>query len=168
MFIPDRMYDTVYDIPDAYFTENGIKYLFVDIDNTLVPYEIQNPTKENIDWFERMEKLGIKLFFVSNNGIERVKKYTENLEYKYNADIKKPLVKRYKKFMAENGADAGHSMAIGDQIFTDVVSAKRIGMKAVLVKPIKDKKTAFFRFKRIMEKPFIAIYKSREKREGKI
>ena len=58
-------------------------------------------------------------------------------------------------------------MAIGDQIFTDIASAKRIGMKAVLVKPINDKKTAFFIFKRIMEKPFLAVYKSREKRRNK-
>lgn len=167
MFIPDRMYDTVYDIPDGYFTENGIKYLFVDIDNTLVPYENTSPTKENLMWFEKLKKLGITLLLVSNNGEERAKEYVKDVGYKYMADMKKPLIKRYKAFMKENGANKDNSMAIGDQIFTDIASAKRIGMKAVLVKPINDKKTAFFIFKRIMEKPFLAVYKSREKRRNK-
>ena len=167
MFIPDRMYDTVYDIPKEYFTENGIKYLFVDIDNTLVPYENKTPTKENLVWFGKIKELGITLLFVSNNGEERAKEYAKELGYKYKADMKKPLIKRYKAFMKENGADKDNSMAIGDQIFTDIASAKRIGMKAILVKPIKDKESAFFKFKRIMEKPFLAIYKSREKRRNK-
>ena len=54
MFIPDYMFDTVYDIPVELFTENGIKCLFLDIDNTLVPYEIAEPTKENLEWFEKL------------------------------------------------------------------------------------------------------------------
>ena len=45
MFIPDYMFDTVYDIPTELFKENGIKCLFLDIDNTLAPYECDVPTE---------------------------------------------------------------------------------------------------------------------------
>ena len=74
MFVPNYMFDTVYDIPTELFTENGIKGLFLDIDNTLVPYEIAVPTEENIAWFNKLKKMGIKLFFVSNNHADRVEK----------------------------------------------------------------------------------------------
>ena len=56
MFIPDYMFDTVYDIPLQLFSENGIEGLFLDIDNTLVPYEIATPTDENIVWFEKLKQ----------------------------------------------------------------------------------------------------------------
>ena len=83
MFVPNYMFDTVYDIPFELFEENGIKCLFLDIDNTLVPYEIALPTKENIEWFEKLQCMGIKLFFVSNNHADRVDKYAEGLGIPY-------------------------------------------------------------------------------------
>ena len=39
MFIPNYMFDTVYDIPLELFEENGIKYIFFDM-NLLLPIYI--------------------------------------------------------------------------------------------------------------------------------
>ena len=58
---------------------------------------------------------------------------------------------------------------MGDELLTDVAAARRLGAKAIIVPPIKDKKTLFFRFKRALEKPIIKKYlKTRgfEKAEG--
>ena len=61
--------------------------------------------------------------------------------------------------MKAHGATAENSAFLGDQIFTDVLSARNLGIKiALLVPPIKDKLTLFFRFKRLMEKPIIRKY----------
>ena len=61
--------------------------------------------------------------------------------------------------MKTHGAVAENSAFLGDQIFTDVLSARNLGIKiALLVPPIKDKLTLFFRFKRWMEKPIIRKY----------
>ena len=61
--------------------------------------------------------------------------------------------------MKSVGATAKDSAFLGDQIFTDVLSARNLGIKiALLVPPIKDKLTLFFRFKRLMEKPIIRKY----------
>ena len=49
--------------------------------------------------------------------------------------------------------------SVGDQVFTDVLAANRAGLYSVLVKPIKDKKSLFFRFKRLLERPVIAKYR---------
>lgn len=61
--------------------------------------------------------------------------------------------------MKSVGATAENSAFLGDQIFTDVLSARNLGIEiALLVPPIKDKLTLFFRFKRLMEKPVIRKY----------
>ena len=172
MFIPDYMFDTVYDIPVELFTENGIKCLFLDIDNTLVPYEIAEPTKENIEWFEKLQSMGITLFCVSNNHADRVDKYANGLDIKYEYDAGKPFIKKYKKLAEENGIKLSECACVGDQIFTDVWAADRLGVKSFLVQPINDVKTKFNKFKRLMEKPFVRIYKRRQrkklKREGMV
>ena len=158
MFVPDYMFDTVYDIPIDLFLDNGIKYLFFDIDNTLVPYEEELPTQENLLLFSKLEKAGIKIFFISNNHTERVKKYACGLGYTYEADAGKPSVKKYKAIIEKSGAKIEECACVGDQIFTDVVAASLLGVKSFLVKPIKDKKTWFFKTKRLLEKPFIHHY----------
>ena len=56
---------------------------------------------------------------------------------------------------------------VGDQLLTDVWIAKRYGLRAVVVEPIQKRENWFFRFKRVLEKPFVAIYRRREKK-GKL
>ena len=155
MFLPDYMFDTVYDVPKELFTEHGIKYLLSDIDNTLVPYETEKPTEENLKWFKLLSDMGIKIFFVSNNNSDRIDKYNTDLGFKYIARAGKPKINKYKRLLAENGIDLKQTAVIGDQIFTDIVAGKRLGCVCILVKPINDKKSLFFRFKRACEKPLI-------------
>ena len=161
MFIPDYIFDTVYDIPLQLFSENGIKCIFFDIDNTLVPYEDEVPTKENLELFERIKEKGIKIFFVSNNHEKRVKRYAHGLDIPYIYDASKPCVKKYRELANQSRVDIKECAVVGDQIFTDVVAASRLGIKSFLVKPIKDKKSFFFKIKRLGEKPFVAIYNRR-------
>ena len=167
MFVPNYMFDTVYDIPLELFEKNGIKCLFLDIDNTLVPYEIALPTKENLEWFEKLKAMGIKLFFVSNNHADRVDKYAEGLGIPYEYDAGKPFVKKYKKLVKEHGINIKECACVGDQIFTDVWAADILGVKSFLVLPINDVKTLFNKFKRLMEKPFVRAYKRKCKMQTK-
>mgnify|MGYP003314797845 CR=1 FL=1 len=47
---------------------------------------------------------------------------------------------------------------LGDQLLTDAYAGKHIGLPALIVPPIKDKTNLFFRFKRVLERPFIRKY----------
>ena len=72
------------------------------------------------------------------------------------------------KALAALGADASRAAMLGDQLFTDAYAGKRMGMRALIVPPIKDKTTLFFRFKRALEKPIMKSYlKEKAKLEGK-
>lgn len=50
---------------------------------------------------------------------------------------------------------------MGDQIFTDVWAAHNAGIPAILVPPINDRKDLLTKFKRLLEKPILSIYKKK-------
>ena len=168
LFVPDYYFDTVYDITPELLKKHGVKGIILDIDNTLVPYEIPEPTEENIAWLELMHKSGIRTAFVSNNHKQRVELYNEKLGCPAFYDSGKPMKKACNRALEALGLEAKECAIIGDQVFTDVVAGRNahLGM-AILVKPIKDKKNLFFRFKRLLEKPVLATYNRRMKKKVK-
>ena len=56
------------------------------------------------------------------------------------------------------GADRDNTVLIGDQIFTDILGGKRAKILTILVDPIKEVDTAFFKFNRYFERKVIKDY----------
>ncbi len=158
-FLPDFMFDRFDDVTPEFLRENGIKYLLIDIDNTLAPYEEPTPNERVKAWFSLLNDAGVKSVLVSNNNEERVQLFNKELSLPAFANCCKPSPRRLKKYAAVIGADLMETAALGDQIFTDVYGAKKMGARAILVSPIKDKKSLFFKAKRLLEKPFLRKYK---------
>lgn len=163
LLIPELICNTVYDIPLSFFKDNGIKLLFLDIDNTLVTYDDAHPTERNLSWFNMLSEEGIDVVFVSNNGKERVRVYAEKTTFEYHSNSKKPLVSVHKKILKSRNVKPHECASVGDQIFTDILSAHILGGVGILVSPIKDLTDPFTRFKRLWEKPFINTYMKRVK-----
>ena len=156
-FYPDYYFDDIYQAPAELFLENGIKGIIFDIDNTLAPYEMEKPDEKLTKYLYSLTDAGIKIAFVSNNHKERVEAF--NIFGCYGAyDAAKPACGAIKRAMKEMGTDKNTTALCGDQIFTDVFAGKRLGLFCVLVKPIKDKTTLFFRTKRFLEKPILKSY----------
>ncbi|MCI8388895.1 MAG: YqeG family HAD IIIA-type phosphatase [Clostridiales bacterium] len=157
-FLPDQIFDNIYSLTPEFLIKNGIRALILDIDNTLVTYDDPKPTETVKVWLDRMHENGIQTAFVSNNHSDRVNEFCEGLGCYYHADAGKPSRKFMREAMEYMKTDIGTTAGVGDQLFTDVWAAKRCGMRSYFVPPIKDKKTLFFRFKRMLEKPFIKSY----------
>ena len=166
-FVPDFYYDTVYDVTPELLINRGVKGIILDIDNTLVPYEIPEPTEEVRAWLTLMTDNGMKIAFVSNNHAPRVELFNKTLSFPAFPDSGKPLKKSCLKALDAMECKASEVALIGDQVFTDVLAGKVAKMNTtVLVKPINDKKNLFFRFKRLLEKPVIYTYNRREKKKA--
>lgn len=163
LFMPDLYLDDIYGISPEYLTNLGIKAVLLDIDNTLVTYDDPVPTENVLSWLKSLEDAGIKPAFISNNDRDRVELFNKDLGYFASWKSGKPSGKYYKAAMKHIGTDVTNSCVIGDQVFTDVWSAKRLGMKAILVKPIKDKTSLFFKFKRFLEIPVLRRYSKKHK-----
>ena len=158
-FLPDFMFERFDDVTPEFLKSQNIKYLLIDIDNTLAPYEEALPNERVISWFESLKNNGIKSVLVSNNDEERVQLFNSRLGLPAFANCKKPSPRRLKGYADTIGAVLSETSALGDQIFTDVWGAKKMGARAIMVPPIRDKKTLFFKTKRLLEKPFIRKYK---------
>ena len=56
VYIPTYHAKSVYDIPFSFYKEQGIKVIFVDLDNTLDSYRQKTPTQKAIDLKEKLLK----------------------------------------------------------------------------------------------------------------
>ena len=156
--VPDYYLDDIYSITPDFLSKLGISALILDIDNTLVTYDDLLPTEPVLGWLRGLENEGIKISFISNNNEERVSHFNRDLGYFYKSKSKKPSRKMLVMALDNMQSDSKSTAAIGDQIFTDIFAAKRLGLTAILVKPIKDKESSFFRFKRFFERIIIRKY----------
>jgi predicted HAD superfamily phosphohydrolase YqeG len=76
----------------------------------------------------------------------------------WSAESGKPMARAFRRAADALGVEARDCMVIGDQLFTDVLGAKRLGMRAAVVRPIKDELTPLFMLKRAGEKIIYALY----------
>ncbi len=159
--MPDYIFEKFDDITVELLRSLGIKALLIDIDNTLAPYEIDEPDERIKSWFDTLKSNGISATLVSNNEKERVELFNRSLGLPYYYKSGKPFAKNLKKAMTEMGSNIENTAMLGDQLLTDAAAGKHIGLTTFIVPPIKDKSNAFFRAKRALEVPTIKRYVKR-------
>ena len=159
LLTPDAMFDKFDDITPEFLLSHGISALLIDIDNTLAPYEQPEPDQRIKNYFNSLSSAGIKAALVSNNDEARVELFNRELSLIAFANCGKPKKKMMLVAMQKMGSTTENTAAIGDQLLTDALGAHRLGIPAFIVPPIKDKKNLFFKFKRMLEKPYIRKYR---------
>ncbi len=159
--VPDFLTDHFYNVTPEMLTKMGIRGLICDIDNTLATYEQPDPPEDVLRWCAAMKAAGIRIAFVSNNDAARVQRFNKNLGCPAFPDAKKPFGDGIRRAMNALGTDVTCTAVLGDQLFTDAMAAKREGLAAFIVPPIKDKRTFFFRLKRWLERPYLNLYRRR-------
>lgn len=166
-FIPDRLYPTVYDISPNALSEFGIQGVVLDIDNTLVTYGMAEPTEDVLLWIEHLRSAGIQIAIASNNKKERVDLFNRRIGAFAVCRSKKPSPRAILAAAEAFGISPSRIAVIGDQIFTDVLAARRANAIAILVKPLPYAENLFFKCKRLLEKPFIRAYYCKANRKNK-
>lgn len=156
--VPDYMFGHYWEITPDFLRSIGIRALLIDIDNTLAPYEQDEPDDRIRAWFRDLQENGIVAALVSNNHAPRVELFNQSLGLLAYADSGKPSKRTLLRAMRELGVRAEETAMLGDQLLTDVYAGKHTGLRALTVPPIKDKTNLFFKFKRLCERPFIRKY----------
>lgn len=135
--LADRAVNSVFDLRPEELAGRGITLLLADLDNTLTPYSSEVPTEEVRAWKRELEEQGITLFVVSNSRKStRVPNYCRALGIGFVRHAGKPKIKGFLEAMRTLGRRPEETLMVGDQIFTDVLGAKRAGLRVVLVEPI--------------------------------
>lgn len=156
-YLPTDVYLSIYDIDFTKLYAWGIKNIIADLDNTLLPYYIKEPTPELKEWLSKLKTQGIKFYIISNNKTERIQKVVNLLSIDgFLANAHKPSAQRTKKYLEQQNLSLSETLFIGDQLVTDIKCANNLGIRSILVKTI-DLKTQkwYTKINRIREKSII-------------
>lgn len=166
MFFPDEIQDSTYEIDFEGLYQQGVRGVLFDIDNTLVEHGA-DATPRAITLFQRLKKIGLNSCLISNNQEERVLRFNKEIGTNYIYDAHKPSGKNYRKAMEIMGTNLSNTIFVGDQLFTDVFGAKRIGMRNILVRPIDPKEEIQIVLKRYLEKIVLHFYEKEKRKHEK-
>ena len=162
-FVPEYRFNTFDEASCEFLISIGVKGIVLDVDNTLEPYENPLPTEKVLLWFSELRKAGISAAIVSNNNADRINLFNKELSLPAYSKAKKPFKKNVLSAMRDMGTDKSNTVLMGDQVFTDVWAAHNAGIRAILVRQIKDKTDPFTKFKRLLEKPIIKKYERKHR-----
>ena len=165
--MPDIILPTYREVTPQLCRELGIRAILSDIDNTLAPYEQAEPDEDIRAWLESLRAEGISVALISNNHADRVELFNAELGLIAYSDAGKPFGKILRRAMAEMGSDVTNTAMLGDQLLTDALAGNLLRLKVLIVPPIRDKRTAFVRFKRLLERPVIRRYRKKHP-EGRV
>jgi HAD superfamily phosphatase (TIGR01668 family) len=152
IFSPDLYVSNIYELEVSYFVNKNITGILIDLDNTLLPWDSYNIGQKQINWVRQFKMHEISVCMISNNKAERVDRCAKILEIPAVTRPMKPSRNAFLKGLKILGTTPEQTAAIGDQIFTDIFGAKRVGIHAVLVKPLSDKEFFFTKLMRKLER----------------
>lgn len=165
LFFPEMETASAYGIPYEKLYASGIRGVIFDIDNTLVLPDAPADERSR-ELFRRLKDIGLKTCLVSNNRAKRIRPFAEELGTQFVAGALKPRRLGYRKAMKLMGTEPATTVSVGDQIYTDIWGANRLGMHSILVRPMTYREEPQIILKRIIELPVLAAY-HRKKRKRK-
>ena len=166
LLFPDLLFQSFDELTPAYLKEKGVTLLLSDLDNTLALHRTARPTDEVRRWVKELSDAGIGLMIVSNNrSPARVEAYCGDLGIPYVGHAGKPKRGKMLEAMRRFGAEPEHTALLGDQIFTDVLGARRCGFQSFCVEPICGRNGVWNWLAYWLQNPFRLTARNRRKEE---
>ena len=137
VFRPDACYARISDIDvERDLKAAGLQTVLLDIDNTLRSRADGEVPADARAWIGRCKRAGVNVCLLSNNWHRNVFDLASELDLPIVAKALKPLPTGYLVALRDMHAKARSAVVVGDQLFTDIVGAKVLGIRAFLVAPL--------------------------------
>ena len=162
---PKIKVERVTNITPQILKKYDINALILDVDNTLSTHHGQILTDGLLEWIDLMKQNGIFLTVLSNSKEKRVKPFAEKINLEYISLGLKPLPFGYLRAMKKYSLKRKNTAIVGDQIFTDILGGNLVGIKTVLLTPIKPEDGLSFKIRRRLEKVILKLYKIKNTEE---
>jgi len=134
--LPEGVFRSVYEIDLDMLRKLGFLGIIADLDNTLVSARTTAATPELARWMEGVRERGFRVVIVSNNRRARVSAIAGPLGVPYISSARKPLARAFRQALRLLELPPERVAVIGDQLITDVLGARRTGLRPFLVSPI--------------------------------
>lgn len=157
-YLPDFIAKSIFEMDLQVLIDLGVKGIAVDIDNTLVPMNIQTPGYEAIEWIEKVKSMGFKVCILSNAQNHRAKLFMDKLGVHGIGFANKPGRKGYDRASAYMELPNNECAILGDQLFTDIKGGVKSGFVTVLTEYLDGNEILFVKFKRLFEDRLLKKY----------
>ncbi len=149
---PNIYLTNVKDITLELLNKNNIKGLLLDVDNTLIDFDLKI-LEGSKEWINELKENNIKLCILSNtNKIEKVKMVAKELDIPYINFAKKPFKKGFKRGAELLNLKPKQIAVVGDQIMTDVLRWKSNEDVYNSYKAIRQKRYIYYKSKKAFRK----------------
>ena len=160
-YIPDMYQKSIYTIPYPKLLLMGIHVLLYDLDNTISPVSIKEPSSKTKKLFDELNQQRFTIFIFSNGAKKRVNHFCDVLEVDGSYRACKPSMKHFQSFMTQHEIHGNEVAMIGDQLLTDILGGNRVGITTILVNPISKKDLLPTYINRIREKRIMKKLRNR-------
>lgn len=152
---PTWYIQTIYTVHAQDLLDLGIKGMMIDLDNTLLAWNELDANSQLIEWIQEIKDAGIKICLLSNNRSHRVARVADAIDLNYIANALKPFPHSFKRVISSWSLLPEEIVVVGDQMVTDVIGAKCMGLKVILVKPLVEHDNIYTRINRLIEKALL-------------
>jgi len=159
--VPRYALRDITDVTAGFLKKFGIRFLMIDLDNTVAAYDEHVLSEEIIQWIGDIKNNGIELYILSNSTrSKRVEFLSGSADIRFIMRSCKPSPKSLFRAMETAGFCPDESALAGDQVFTDILAANRAGVASIVVQPRRFT-NPFLALRYIMELPFRFICKNK-------
>jgi len=159
--VPQYTFRSITDVTTGFLEQLGIKFLMLDLDNTIAAYNEHVLIDDIFSWIEGIRNSGVELFLISNTTrLKRVQAFAESIGVDYIMQSYKPSPVSLQRAMKIKGHNSGESALAGDQVFTDALAANRAGVVSIIVRPRRFT-NPFLALRYCFEVPFRAMCKNK-------
>jgi len=133
LFVPDGYAPALAELSPAWLDSRGVRGLLLDLDDTLVPAYGEGLDPAAAAWVRACRDLRGVVVVSNNRNRDRVASVATELGVPYVHLALKPLPTGLRAGASLLGLPAREVAIVGDQIFTDVLGGRLLGMHTVLV-----------------------------------
>lgn len=152
-FRPHAHYRKISEVDLDALWEEGYRGLILDLDNTLVPWRSAEIPEDVSRWTHAARERGFCLCIASNTRLyTRLSKVADILGACYVTGVSKPRRGGFRRAVEMMELNPEQVAVIGDQLLTDILGARRMGLRAILVDRISDREFFVTRINRMVER----------------
>jgi HAD superfamily phosphatase (TIGR01668 family) len=166
-FFPDGYADRLEAVSLEDLRAAGIRGIIVDLDNTAVAYRDSLALPPVAAWVQAALARDFRVVLVSNNWSDRVGAIGAQLGVRTVASAMKPWPGAFLRALRVLGTRRDQTVVVGDQLLTDVLGAKLMGMRAILTEPISEHGFVTTRLLRGVERVLLRLARARAAGDGR-
>ena len=152
MLRPDYFARRVSAVSVDELAEKGVRGIILDLDDTLVGYGHDSPAEEEVAWLAQVRERGLRAAIVSNGRADRTQAIARQTGLACVARAGKPSPGGLRRALALLGTTPLETVVIGDQLFTDVLGARLLGLRCIMTSPITSRTETWVRIMRFIER----------------